>query len=385
MYSQVNIKPIQTLTDLQNRSSHCLRIGGADASFRGSYRPEDEHKNEHFILGEDGTLEATTDGLNLNAEIEKMRAANNARYRKNAGVATEFILGASKEFFADKNDDEVKAWAEASMRAAEAKFEGQVFGASLHMDESTPHLHVYILPHYQKGVKERKPKEGARKRKSRRKPRVGVSHAQVIGQYGQYHDWYNEAMHAAGYTALKRGEPMEDTGKQYGELKRRKILEAERKNDYAHEVYEHVIDADIELSKEKKAFEAEKQAFEAKKAEFHEQVVQRTNDERIKSNAIEQKLNEVERKETLLKQRVAAFKSSVELATKSIKWAEGLIERTQKWFNINKEHFPANWLAKSRDEIAAIEDELTILEENMRNTETNDDEYDSGYGGGFKM
>ena len=385
MYSQVNIKPIQTLTDLQNRSSHCLRIGGADASFRGSYRPEDEHKNEHFILSEDGTLEATRDGLNLNAEIEKMRAANNARYRKNAGVATEFILGASKEFFAGKNDDEVKAWAEASMRAAEAKFRGQVFGASLHMDESTPHLHVYILPHYEKQVKERKPKENARKRKSRRKPRVGVSHAQVIGSYGQYHDWYNEAMHAAGYTALKRGERMEDTGKQYGELKRRKILEAERKNDHAHDVYEHVIDADIALAKEKKAFEAEKQAFEAKKAEFHEQVVQRTNEERMKSNAIEQRLNEVEQKETLLKQRVEAFKSSVELAAKSIEWARGLVERTEKWFKINREHFPANWIAKSRDEIAAIEDELTILEENMRNVETNDDEYDSGYGGGFKM
>lgn len=393
MYSQVNIEPIGTLTDLQNRTSHCLRRGGADATFRGSYRPEDEHKNEHFILGEDGTLEATTDGFNLNAEIEKMRAANGASYRKNAPVATEFILGASKEFFEGKNEQQIKEWAQVSMRAAEAKFEGKVFAASLHMDESTPHLHVYILPHYQKPLIERKKKENARKRKSRRKPRVGVSHEKVIGRYGQYHDWYNSAMHAAGYTALKRGEPMDKSGKKYGELKRRLELEEEAliekkhavdmRDEAAHSFFERNIDEEL--------------ALKSKKREFREEIVRRTNEERTISKENERKSNELaefekqlqkqakklkeqeikqNQKDERLTSRIALFKSKIE-------HFEGVISRTLAWVGLNKDHLPANWLTENKDEIANLEDDLKILRELRAQQEVEDDENDKPQGLSF--
>ena len=388
MYSTVNITRIGTLTDLQNRASHCLRQGGPDASFIGSYRPEDQHKNEHYILGENGLEIAAQGEFNLNAEIEKMRKANNASYRKNAAVATELLLGASKEFFEGKSEEQIQEWAQASLRAAESKFEGKVFAASLHRDESTPHLHVYILPHYQKEVKERKPKEGARKRTSRRKPRVGVSHEKVIGRYRQYHAWYNQEMQAAGYTDLKQGEPMDISGKEYGELKRRVELEKEAlieqkhavdmRDEAAHSFFERNIDQELELIESKKKFEQE--------------VVRRTNDERIKSNVIERKKKEIEQREAELErrenkynQRVKALNSAVEQFKEKVEGLDALISRTLRFISLNKNNFPWNWLTTDKEQISLLEDDMQIAQELSQSVEEleDHDENDRSQGPSF--
>jgi len=67
--------------------------------------------------------------------------------RKNAVLAVETILTASPEFFTGKSQDEVLRWANASLESMDEIWGvGNLVHASLHMDESTPHLHVYTTP-----------------------------------------------------------------------------------------------------------------------------------------------------------------------------------------------------------------------------------------------
>ena len=67
--------------------------------------------------------------------------------RKNAVLAVEHVLTASPEFFRDKTPDEVMAWARASVASME-EFWGKdnVVSAVLHLDEATPHIHLYTVP-----------------------------------------------------------------------------------------------------------------------------------------------------------------------------------------------------------------------------------------------
>ncbi len=67
--------------------------------------------------------------------------------RKNAVLAVEHVLTASPEFFRNKTPEQVREWAEASV-ASMAKFWGKdnIASAILHLDESTPHIHLYVVP-----------------------------------------------------------------------------------------------------------------------------------------------------------------------------------------------------------------------------------------------
>jgi len=67
--------------------------------------------------------------------------------RKNAVLAVETLLTASPEFFKGKTDAEILAWAEYSLESMKLFWgEENVVAADLHLDESTPHIHVVSVP-----------------------------------------------------------------------------------------------------------------------------------------------------------------------------------------------------------------------------------------------
>lgn len=62
-------------------------------------------------------------------------------------LARELFLGASPEFFADASRADVDAWAAASVDWAKQRFGAERVGqAVMHLDEQTPHLHIFLLP-----------------------------------------------------------------------------------------------------------------------------------------------------------------------------------------------------------------------------------------------
>ena len=123
-----------------------------------------------------------------------------ASLRKNANIAFEAVLSASRSFFEGATEDErwdrIAGFVLAARKAAEATWgRFRIVSLVLHLDEYTPHIHVVILPLIKK-VYERWPERGE----------VWALVGRVIsgpGEYQRVHDIYAEHMAALG---LKRGE-----------------------------------------------------------------------------------------------------------------------------------------------------------------------------------
>ena len=258
-YSTISAKKIQDLSSLSAATKHCLRIGGENARHHMSVDPTLSHLNRHFALDDEMTLVETPD-FSLNAAINKMKEHVGAKFRADGHVGTEMVVGASREWMLSRTPEEIEKWVQDNLQAANERFPGQVFGASFHADETNPHMHIYLMPWYQKTIKQRPRKDG---RPSRRKPRIGVSHNVVMPHYQKLHDWYNKAMRDAGWSLL-RGQPKTITGKTYGELKRRAELvteEADEKLQHAQRMYTHagMTQADAHLIADKIHHDAKRQ------------------------------------------------------------------------------------------------------------------------------
>lgn len=83
-------------------------------------------------------------GNNIFKDIKKMMPDV---LRINGVLAVEILLTASPEFFHGKNKKEIMTWAQNSL-FSQQKFWGEknVASAILHLDESTPHIHLFAVP-----------------------------------------------------------------------------------------------------------------------------------------------------------------------------------------------------------------------------------------------
>ena len=79
-----------------------------------------------------------------------MAEINSYLPRKNAVLCYDTLLTASPEFFAGKKESDIIAWAETSLQWAGQKFGREnIKGAVLHLDETTPHLQLLIIPEHE--------------------------------------------------------------------------------------------------------------------------------------------------------------------------------------------------------------------------------------------
>ena len=79
-----------------------------------------------------------------------MAEINSYLPRKNAVLGIDLFLGASPEYFAGKKESDIIAWAKTSLQWAGQKFgEHNIKGAVLHLDETTPHLQLLIIPEHE--------------------------------------------------------------------------------------------------------------------------------------------------------------------------------------------------------------------------------------------
>ena len=70
--------------------------------------------------------------------------------RANAVYAFDFLCAASPEYFEGKTEDQIKEWAEASLQWSRDTFGADnVRAALLHMDETSPHLSLLIIPEHE--------------------------------------------------------------------------------------------------------------------------------------------------------------------------------------------------------------------------------------------
>ncbi|OFA29253.1 hypothetical protein BAE46_14115 [Glaciecola punicea] len=130
--------------------------------------------------------------------------------RKNAIVAVELVLTASPAFFSmdtalsfdySKNCDEHKFndWKKRSVDWVRSEFQDKLIAVTLHLDESTPHLHVIFVPLIKKQVH-----VTLSYKKTELVTKVRLSASDLIKRKWLYdlHDNYNEILHDLG---LSRG------------------------------------------------------------------------------------------------------------------------------------------------------------------------------------
>ena len=93
--------------------------------------------NEDFIRSELAVHERIKNKI-LDAGITKTR--------RDAVMAEELIVSASPDFFKDKTPEESKAFLKCAVDWAQEKYKDNLVSAIVHMDETTPHLHMMIVP-----------------------------------------------------------------------------------------------------------------------------------------------------------------------------------------------------------------------------------------------
>lgn len=68
------------------------------------------------------------------------------KYRKDAVVAVETVCTASPSFFKEKSKEEIEEWAKDTVSFLQKFWKNNVVYATLHLDETTPHIHAYSVP-----------------------------------------------------------------------------------------------------------------------------------------------------------------------------------------------------------------------------------------------
>lgn len=206
-YISVRVKKIRTATDAQNAARHGARAKG---SFKTSAVDlERSHLNGHWRFDPDGVdFVEVGDCPDYWDELEKCRKGMKAKGRKNGAVGSEMMFTASPAFFKDRSgaidDDKARKWAKACLTLAKERYGAKCVAARLDMDETTPHLSVFILPTYEKSY-------AGQKRKSTRAPRRTVSHNKVFGgpdDHRLLQDWAADGLQLQGFN-LHRGIPVE--------------------------------------------------------------------------------------------------------------------------------------------------------------------------------
>lgn len=126
------------------------------------------------------------------------------KVRKDAVVAVELMLSASPEWFDELTTDRAalhkhprfRAWANESMAWARREFGRNIIDVALHMDESSPHMHVLAVPLTEDG-------------------RLCAKEILARSELTRRQDSYAKALQGLG---LSRGEPAKETKRRHIKL-----------------------------------------------------------------------------------------------------------------------------------------------------------------------
>lgn len=125
------------------RTAKLRGAGSVAAALQHSYRerptpnadPERAHLNVNF------------DSQRVAEAMGKMNRLLPASRRKDAVLAVEYVLAASPEFFEGKKPEDIREWAAASVGWVKEKYGAdRVISTRLHMDETSPHVSMFVVP-----------------------------------------------------------------------------------------------------------------------------------------------------------------------------------------------------------------------------------------------
>lgn len=252
---------------------------------------------------------------NLQSDIRAKMLAhgiNPDAIRKNGVIGFEVILSASHAFFTDEGGPEpmkrTGAWIGTAIQAAERIWEAdRIVAAVLHLDEHTPHIHVFVLPLLLRTNK-RRPAEGE----------TWTLDARVIsgpGKFQRAHDLYAETMQPFG---LSRGV-------ERSERKRRPYSDELAKLKRRKEEMDQTIEA-AQIAKAR--FNDLQEAEKARWQEVHREQTRLVNEAETEKRKARELINrlEVERRrhaDEVAKLKIA-FERSQQTAAKALAFRDAL-------------------------------------------------------------
>ena len=273
----LRVAGIQTTSDLSGVGKHHIdRISETNKDI-DLYRSSENITLKSAI----GTYNETFDYLVRdlkNQHEEQMESTRESRRKSfrdkinedKADVACEFMMSASPEYFEGKSHQEVREWAENSLKFVTDKIginKDNVLHAVVHMDEKTPHLHVVAVPLVEKYDGRKKENVLAISRKHFIKTRQDMANVQTN---------YVEFMNEKGFD-LERG--MEKSGGKHLDVARYKVKTAEEKVEQLEQQVTDLSGEKEKLQKEKEAMQKEKELLEKKVMELDKnrtELVQKT-------------------------------------------------------------------------------------------------------------
>lgn len=131
--------------------------------------------------------------------------ARGGKLRKDSVLAVELMLSASPEWFREASSEQRQDWVRRNVEWIEQVFgRDNVLQVALHMDETTPHMHAFLVPEVQMvETRGRKPKAGSPAAAKAPKPALAASHwLDGRAKLGELQDRYAAAMEPLG---LERG------------------------------------------------------------------------------------------------------------------------------------------------------------------------------------
>lgn len=124
--------------------------GGLNAALQHLYRERETPNADASKIADNLYLEdefSTHKSLqNLHAEIKRITDDSGRKIRKDAVVAVEYVFTASPEWW-DDTKEQRKEFATRTFKWLEETYpDGKIIAGGLHLDETTPHLSVFITP-----------------------------------------------------------------------------------------------------------------------------------------------------------------------------------------------------------------------------------------------
>ena len=125
------------------RAKKLANMGSVAASMQHCYRERETHNADQ---------ERTPDNQHLGAKstdeaMGKLRALLPEKRRKDAVLAVEYVMSASPEWFATATPEQEKALFQQSLQWLADKYGAdRIITASIHRDETTPHLSAFVVP-----------------------------------------------------------------------------------------------------------------------------------------------------------------------------------------------------------------------------------------------
>lgn len=259
----LRVAGVKTTSDLQGLGKHHVdRISATNKDIDRS-RSEQNITLVKPIGSYNEMFEYTVRDLKKQHEeqMTKTRASRQKTFREKinddrADVACELMLSASPEYFEGKSREEIEDWAKTSLSFVTEKIgieEKNILHAVVHLDESTPHLHVVAVPLVEKYDGRKKENVLAISRKHFIKTREDMAKVQTD---------YVEFMNGRGFE-LERG--MEKSGAKHLDVARYKIKAT-------GEQLEQVTAELHKATAAKEQAEKEKQLLEKRLAELQERV-----------------------------------------------------------------------------------------------------------------